>query len=788
MKKTITFRKDAVLALLFLSGVIQLGYAQTKFFRSLSPGETTEKMRSLPTQNINRFIVVELNESSLKTFLKSVPASKNAGNGGTVLEIPMPDGTTETFSIYESSIFSAEQQALHPEIRTYKGYGTIHPAYSISFIQTPIGFSAIITGVNGDTVMIEKVKNVQQNLYRIYFSKDAVLPKGLHSGDRCKTFSHNQVHTNSGTAAKFTNGVNIKTFRIAIAATGEFTAREGGQTNALSKIVQYVTELNAIYEVEMGIRLTLISGTNLVYTNPATDPYTNNNQGAMLTQNRNNLNAVIGNSNYDVGHVFGTEGGSGGGVAYFQSVCNDTYKGGGVSGIGDEQSYAHVFSTQLVAHEVGHQFGMSHSYNSNIPVCTTREYTTSVEPGSGATIMSYGFTCSNNDPAEGVTGDDDYHHNWSSGQLVGPFLNFHIKSIEQSLDYLATVSCNTSADSGNTPPVIATMQTTYTIPKSTPFQLKGIATDTDGDPLSYSWEGTNLSSMPAIPDPNDPDRMISPPELDGTVLGNTALPPFFRSYPPISSGVEPGLRYYPLLPAILDGSNYAKGDKLPSVAYATTHTLSVRDGNGGLATEDVTVNVDNSGPFLITNDPTGTYNGNSALAVTWSVNGTTAAPVGCTLVDIWLSTDGGQTFTTKIGDALPNNGTASILLPNIDTTQARIKVMPSTSIASGNVPNIFFDISNADFAISSQTLGTEEVKANDIKIYTKNPDVVVTSDILKILSVDLFDMSGRALYKNNTVNAHTVVIPVNGQHKQVLIVKVITEQGKITTKKVILNQ
>ena len=42
--------------------------------------------------------------------------------------------------------------------------------------------------------------------------------------------------------------------------------------------------------------------------------------------------------------------------------------------------FAQVFYDQLLCHEVGHQFGMSHSYNSSIPVCETRNPGTSVEP------------------------------------------------------------------------------------------------------------------------------------------------------------------------------------------------------------------------------------------------------------------------------------------------------------------------------------------------------------------------------------------------------------------------
>ena len=186
-----------------------------------------------------------------------------------------------------------------------------------------------------------------------------------------------------------------------MAATGEFTEKRGGTVaTAYNSLVNYVNRMNAVYRTELSVAFSLVTGPGLVYPNALTDPYTNSSTSAMLPENQANLDGSNGPgaTNYDIGHVFG----SGGGVAIKGSVCFDGRKGQGVSNMGNTSygpldpgyvPYAPVFDDQLISHEVGHQFGMDHTFNGSIPVCTTRNRTTSVEPGSGTTIMSYGFTC-----------------------------------------------------------------------------------------------------------------------------------------------------------------------------------------------------------------------------------------------------------------------------------------------------------------------------------------------------------------------------------------------------------
>ena len=117
-------------------------------------------------------------------------------------------------------------------------------------------------------------------------------------------------------------------------------------------------------------------------------------------------------------------------------------------------------------------------------------------------------------------------------------------------------------------------------------------------------------------------------------------------------------------------------------------------GGGGVNSASVTFNVTTAaGPFQVTAPNTAvSWTGNTAQAVTWNVASTTAAPVSCTNVAIHLSTDGGFTYPTALVASTPNDGSDSILVPNIGTSTARIRVSCAT--------NVFFDISDVNFTIT----------------------------------------------------------------------------------------
>jgi len=168
-----------------------------------------------------------------------------------------------------------------------------------------------------------------------------------------------------------------------------------------------VNRLNEVYERDMGITMQLIADNDdIIYFNGGTDPYTNGNAGRMIDESQQNIDAVIGDANYDLGHLFGT---AGAGLAQLRSVCGTGAKASGITGIGNPTG--DFFYIDYVAHEIGHQFGATHTfYNS----CGgNRTSATAVEPGSGGTIMAYAGICAPNVQNR----SDDLFHSVSLDQI-----------------------------------------------------------------------------------------------------------------------------------------------------------------------------------------------------------------------------------------------------------------------------------------------------------------------------------------------------------------------------------
>jgi Metallo-peptidase family M12B Reprolysin-like/Calx-beta domain len=611
--------------------------------------------------------LLSLDRNALNTLLSSAPLEKSGAPGIEVV-LPMPEGEFAQFSLVESPIMAPELAAKFPELKTYLATGIDDPTASLRLSVTPQGLHAQILSAAG-ALYIDPYQSGDDRHHISYARKDytrttaKTAPFTCHFSDLPQSPAPASLGQ-SLVAPQIISGTQRRTYRTAIAATGEYTAFHGGTVaGALAAIVVALNRVNGIYERDLAVRMVLVANNNLIlYTNGATDPYTNDDGFAMLAQNQTNLNAVLGSANYDVGHVFST---GGGGVAFRFGPCNASIKAQGVTGLSSPTG--DPFYIDYVAHEIGHQFGANHTFNSVVGACGggNRNASTAYEPGSGSTIMGYA----------GICGADDLQPNSDA--------DFHGISIEEMVKFTTGQvpgfngdACAVKANTSNTPPAVdagPNSSPAFTIPKSTPFQLTGTASDVNGDALTYDWEEFDLGPAGA---PNTPS-------------GNA---PIFRSFLPSTSRT----RMFPKLTNLLTNTQTI-GELLPTYARALNFRLTVRDnraGGGGINQDTIALQVSGSaGPFQVTAPNTAvTWVGSTTQTVTWNVAGTTAAPINCASVNLLLSTDGGNTFPTTILAGTPNDGSQAITVPSVATTQARLKV------ACAN--NVFFDISNTNFVIS----------------------------------------------------------------------------------------
>jgi hypothetical protein len=655
---------------------------------------------------------VQLDMNALQTKLATVPweLTDTARSTTAIVELPQPDGTMERYRIEEYRMMEPGLAAQYPDWHTYHGQGVDDPTAVVRMSITEHGFHGMVLGGEKGTYYIDPYQAGDTTHYISYFKHNFVNTRAETPADQVLVDENAQawldnIDENSTDFAP-TNGI-LRTYRIAVAATGEYTAFHGGTVSAgQAAIVTAMNRINGVYEREVNIRMILVSNnSSVVYTNPSTDPYTNNNGSTMLSQNISNLNNVIGSANYDIGHVFST---GGGGVAFLGVPCTSN-KGGGVTG--QSAPINDPFYIDYVAHELGHQWGAEHTFNGTTGSCGggNRSASSAYEPGSGITIMAYA----------GICGTENIARNSID--------TFQARSYDQIRAYITSGSgdsCDVPINTGNDAPVV-NAGSDYTIPSRTPFELTGSATDSTPASLTYDWQQHNAGSSTSSSNTNTDlgnNPILRPwlPESDGTrvfpdltyILNNANTPPNPTTCPFIPGQPTPT-------------GTCSPGQTLPTTNRTLTFRLLVRDNvanAGGVDYDSANVTVVSAaGPFQVTsnNSAGGSFPGNSTQTVTWDVAGTNASPISCANVTILLSTDGGNTFPTTLVAGVANNGSADVTLPDVTTSTARYKVQCSTSI--------FFDINNADFSITAGGPTSTPVPPTNTPVPPTNTPVGPTS-------------------------------------------------------------
>ncbi|MFN4027389.1 MAG: reprolysin-like metallopeptidase [Flavobacterium sp.] len=675
---------------------------------------TTKKSDMIPLES--RMILPEknlftLNLDQLRTVLANAPQRfSEARSNGITLSIPNENGVLESFRVYENSVLDPALAARYPEIKSYIGIGIDNPTATSYFSVSPLGFKAMTLSADKAAVFIEPISQ-DLTTYTVYRKSDKV--RSLNAFE-CSVIDEVAPQVDQSTLRPNADDSTLRTFRLAMSCTGEYTAYFGGtKALALAAINNSITRCNGVFEKDFGVRMVIIANTDLViYTSASTDPYAAaSSMSQWNSQLQSTLTSVIGEANYDVGHLFGATGG-GGNAGCIGCVCVNGSKGSGYTSPADGIPSGDNFDIDYVAHELGHQFGANHTFS------MSNEGTgANMEPGSGSTIMGYA----------GITSQDVQPHSDAY---------FHAISIQQVTNNIKAKTCQTNTATGNAVPT-ANAGLDYTIPKSTPFMLTGSGTDANGDALTYNWEQFDNAASTAT-------------GASSAASATRTSGPTFRSY---NSSTSP-VRYFPRLQSVLAGATTTAGteitvEALPSVARTMNFRLTVRDNRaGGSAnnSDDMIVTVNGTaGPFTVSAPNTAvTYAGNSSQTVTWNVAGTTANGVNCANVDILLSTDGGLTYPYTLVAATPNDGTQAVTIPNLAGTTNRIMVKGTN--------HIFFDVSNANFTITNSAPDTTAPTAATL---SASGTTTTSTNLSWSGATDNIGVTGYDVYQNGTFRAST---------------------------------
>ncbi|RQP07832.1 MAG: T9SS C-terminal target domain-containing protein [Chryseobacterium sp.] len=641
---------------LLVAAAISFAGAQSYWHPTAAQGVT---LRS----NVSVSKYYSLNIDAIKAKLANAELSSK-GARAVEIELPTLDGKVERFAVYSRPV--AEQSLVQKYgLGSYVGVGIDDPSKYLRFSLTGNDFQSMIIK-NGKYQFIEP-QNEAKTVYGVFGKAIPGGPRGfvcsmdediLSKEQIDKLFNSSQPSFAKNDITAKASDQKMRTLRLAISVTGEYTQYFGGVAQALAQINATMTRVNGVYEKDAALHMIMIDKPELIYSDPSTDPYSPASQGAGGAWNmelQRTLTAVVGEENYDIGHLFGATGG-GGNAGCIGCVCDSPNvnssgvatskaKGSAFTSPADGKPFGDNFDIDYVAHEFGHQLGANHTFSMNLEGTGVN-----MEPGSGSTIMGYA----------GITGATDVQ------QHSDPY--FHTISISQMQANLAktTKTCDVETTVANHPPVVPALLD-VNIPKGTAFVLSGTATDPDGDVLEYNWEQVDNAAT----------------TINKTNLGNTTSGAAFRS----KNSTETGVRYFPALNLVMDGKLRSPNDweSVSSVARTMNFRLTVRDNNpAGPQTQFGTqrVIVGNDGPFTVNTAKAYT---NSATPIMWAVANTDAAPYNVANVKIDYTTDNGSTWTV-LSESVPNNGVAMLTIPGSAINQnAKVRVSA--------VGNIFYAVS-----------------------------------------------------------------------------------------------
>lgn len=587
--------------------------------------------------------------------------------------VSFPNGRSAFLKLQAAEVMTSALQQRFPMIKVWKSTHKLFPHVDFRILKQENEWE--IYAIKGDS--ITKISSKKEGIW------DYEVDDDFYERVKCITSTSNKWQQKE---KSFTSSFNdsLRIFRLALSATGEFTDFHGGEiSKVLAAMLRMVNLVNAVFERDLGVRFVLIDRSDdLIFQFASADPFTKGNES---NENQQLLDRIIGDVNYDIGHVLG--GLQTVSIGKIGSVCQKGEKGRGVStALVPDGIY---FTFDYFSHELAHQLGGNHTFNSVI--CNAqRNPLTAWEPGSGLSILGYPGLCKTD----------------NLGLHVLP--RFHSGSVEEISNLLTSKAyqfCGVKVSRSNRKFSALDIENTY-LPRNTPFLLHPLTSDTTS---WFSWESIDIGEPQSL-------NTISgnSPNIRMTELKSNA----FRSFPIMDSLVklvlEPGV--------IL--ADYERDISLRLVRRAESNLvwqpfkLSVKA---------------NMGPFTLVKPKEDIfYSANVPVQVEWLPANTFLPPLHADKVDIFLVDIANLDSLIYLKRNVPNLGKYALFLnDNIKNATYRLGVKGTNKL--------FFNVSPGKIIIQNKESFFRGLPF-DVSHYKCGGDVVFRWD-LSTLADSIFPLT-----------------------------------------------
>ena len=353
--------KNSLIYIVFFL-LTSVGYSQSNKWVDITNKKDTFNNQNLTYRKSipNDFKLYEINFTEFReNFFSSDQKSFQ------VIELPTSKGV-QRFSVKEASSLSKELSLKFPMVKSYVGKGIDNPSAVARFSFGTDGFHAVIFYAGGPSFYIDPYSK-DYNSY-IAYSRLSLPPR--EQDFSCEVDEQLDTKKTPVISERNADDGILRTFRLALVCSGEYAqfhlTNQGVSSGAtdvvkkaavLSAMNTSMTRINGVFERDLGVRMEIIANNDeIIFLDASTDGISDGSAGAMINQVQTICDNVIGNANYDIGHIFSI---GGAGLAGLGVVCNSGQKARGVTGI--STPIGDPYDIDYVAHEMGHQFGANHN-------------------------------------------------------------------------------------------------------------------------------------------------------------------------------------------------------------------------------------------------------------------------------------------------------------------------------------------------------------------------------------------------------------------------------------------